>query len=765
MSKPGSVRASVRDHEERTLEVDDSVASLGFGFLHLPPTRRSPLVIKTVKKDKGLPRCPARLEDSWADLQGVVPGTELLELDGEEAGCLTPEHFREALQRRPLRLKLAPPYGEVWKQVAHFQQQPLVDGNLAKAMAHSNELEQRARQLQAHFQQAQKGMMEINRLCDQADNTIIQGQVLLNRSAHRLHELNERLQQLQPSGVPESPPVSKAKPNATVRRPSSSRSSLRVVALSLQKVHLQQALKDESDRVMRELGICTELEKSNSLQHKAKLLKDQAQQLQEKRDLEEEVERLQVELETSHAELASERQQLEEERNRWQAELEESHRRLASEQQSMEDERKDLEAKLDTATASWSSQKERMEEEKSEMQASISELQAELQRCKAELAAWTMSFGGEMSAVTAQSEEFRSAAEFKQAELEAEKLRCSAEREESEVLRRKLQDTWGLNKPRGPRRGNYATIDDMIYQDAHVQEVNAELSKVRLQLASTRPSLEALLAELATPELFKVESPAPVSATTGLGPGVTPAARRSFQRRSLVPAEPEKAMPSFLMPPAPNGARAYALRGHTDTRVEAAELASALPVALGAGLMLALTLLVPATNRYEAKDCQGPASHIARDIQRDEAVFVRHNEERLGQVRQKLREHAKVAVDRRLCLEFDIDPASHRSPDHVRSRSNSYDHVQARVDTNLSQSAKSSPRSGRSASRLRSQPCNYDHVKAKDRSNQWRRRPLVTSVPRRVLGCFSLPQLGAMEPPLQRRVWTGQFRDTRQLDF
>ena len=29
-------------------------------------------------------------------------------------GCLTPEHFREALQRRPLRLKLAPPYGEVW---------------------------------------------------------------------------------------------------------------------------------------------------------------------------------------------------------------------------------------------------------------------------------------------------------------------------------------------------------------------------------------------------------------------------------------------------------------------------------------------------------------------------------------------------------------------------------------------------------------------------------------------------------------------------
>ena len=68
-----------------------------------------------------------------------------------------------------------------------------VDVTLAKAMAHSNELVQRARQLQAHFQQAQRGMLEINRLCDQADNSILQGQTLLNRSAHRIHELKQAL--------------------------------------------------------------------------------------------------------------------------------------------------------------------------------------------------------------------------------------------------------------------------------------------------------------------------------------------------------------------------------------------------------------------------------------------------------------------------------------------------------------------------------------------------------------------------------------------
>ena len=72
-----------------------------------------------------------------------------------------------------------------------------VDATLGKAMAHSSELVQRSRQLQDHFKQAQRGMLEINRLCDQADMSILQGQTLLNRSAHRIHELKQALEKHQ----------------------------------------------------------------------------------------------------------------------------------------------------------------------------------------------------------------------------------------------------------------------------------------------------------------------------------------------------------------------------------------------------------------------------------------------------------------------------------------------------------------------------------------------------------------------------------------
>ncbi|CAE8642469.1 unnamed protein product [Polarella glacialis] len=71
-----------------------------------------------------------------------------------------------------------------------------VDESLRKASQHSAELEQRARLLQAHFQQAQSGMHEISRLCDEADVSVRRSQSLLNRSAHRVHELNERTQHL-----------------------------------------------------------------------------------------------------------------------------------------------------------------------------------------------------------------------------------------------------------------------------------------------------------------------------------------------------------------------------------------------------------------------------------------------------------------------------------------------------------------------------------------------------------------------------------------
>eukprot|EP00441_Pelagodinium_beii_P021825 CAMPEP_0197663362 /NCGR_PEP_ID=MMETSP1338-20131121/57131_1 /TAXON_ID=43686 ORGANISM="Pelagodinium beii, Strain RCC1491" /NCGR_SAMPLE_ID=MMETSP1338 /ASSEMBLY_ACC=CAM_ASM_000754 /LENGTH=146 /DNA_ID=CAMNT_0043241683 /DNA_START=28 /DNA_END=468 /DNA_ORIENTATION=- len=71
-----------------------------------------------------------------------------------------------------------------------------VDDSLTKAKEHTAQLEERARMLQAHFQQAQKGMNEITRLCDEADLSVMRSQSLLNRSAHRIHELNERMHHL-----------------------------------------------------------------------------------------------------------------------------------------------------------------------------------------------------------------------------------------------------------------------------------------------------------------------------------------------------------------------------------------------------------------------------------------------------------------------------------------------------------------------------------------------------------------------------------------
>jgi len=180
-------KSSVRDCDEKELVVEESVDSLGFGFVDLPPTKYAPLVIKNVKKD------------SWAADAGILVGSELLELNGQEAGQMSAEDFRAALKQRPLRVKLAPPMAEAWKQVVNFQQQ--------------------------------------------------------------------------------------------------------VVTLSLQKVHLQQALKDESERVKKELGICTAIEKSNSLQHKAQRVKDLAERDLEKRALEERLLALQAELEAKKAEV------------------------------------------------------------------------------------------------------------------------------------------------------------------------------------------------------------------------------------------------------------------------------------------------------------------------------------------------------------------------------------------------------------------------------------------------------------------------------
>mmetsp|Transcript_26674 Transcript_26674/g.50121 ORF Transcript_26674/g.50121 Transcript_26674/m.50121 type:complete len:140 (+) Transcript_26674:73-492(+) len=124
-----------------------------------------------------------------------------------------------------------------------------VDDSLGRASAHSSELEKQAQQLQVHFHKAMSGMGDITRLCDEADASVSRNQLLLNRSAHRIYDLNERLQQLIQAGADDkdnsvgsgpgsrnAPPTknspegrlkatSKSKPSAGVRRPSFSRIS------------------------------------------------------------------------------------------------------------------------------------------------------------------------------------------------------------------------------------------------------------------------------------------------------------------------------------------------------------------------------------------------------------------------------------------------------------------------------------------------------------------------------------------------------------
>mmetsp|Transcript_134439 Transcript_134439/g.287622 ORF Transcript_134439/g.287622 Transcript_134439/m.287622 type:complete len:159 (+) Transcript_134439:61-537(+) len=71
-----------------------------------------------------------------------------------------------------------------------------VDESLGRAAEQAMELEQRAQSLQTHFQQAQASMVEIGKLCDEADVTVRKSQALLNRSAQRINDLNERARHL-----------------------------------------------------------------------------------------------------------------------------------------------------------------------------------------------------------------------------------------------------------------------------------------------------------------------------------------------------------------------------------------------------------------------------------------------------------------------------------------------------------------------------------------------------------------------------------------
>merc|ERR1712060_666129 len=79
-----------------------------------------------------------------------------------------------------------------------------VTESLQLCLGHAAQMEQRAKQLTTHFQQAQDSAAEIERLCNEADASVKQSQALLNRTAHKIHELNERTHRLLSESAAES---------------------------------------------------------------------------------------------------------------------------------------------------------------------------------------------------------------------------------------------------------------------------------------------------------------------------------------------------------------------------------------------------------------------------------------------------------------------------------------------------------------------------------------------------------------------------------
>ncbi|CAE7599487.1 unnamed protein product [Symbiodinium natans] len=342
-------RPSVRDHGEKELMVEESVDSLGFGFVDLPPTKYAPVVIKTVKKD------------SWAADAGILAGSELLELNGQEAGRMSADDFRATLKQRPLRVRLAPPMAEAWKQVANFQQQ--------------------------------------------------------------------------------------------------------VVALSLHKVHLQQALKDESDRVKKELGICTATEKSNSLQHKAQRIKDMAQRDQERQTMEERLAALQAELDMRNGEL-------------------EALRRLDAKQAGVQSEASS--GPLAEAADS-----------KAGDEANLSRRLADLERENAQL------------------QETKAALDADHEALKQEKLRIANERSDLEALRAQLEAKASAQDQREAEleRKEASVREELerLESLAVLEVVEEELSKARASLLSAQPSLRQLLEAEVEDETQSASSSSPRS--------------------------------------------------------------------------------------------------------------------------------------------------------------------------------------------------------------------------------------------------------------
>ncbi|CAK0856726.1 unnamed protein product [Prorocentrum cordatum] len=66
----------------------------------------------------------------------------------------------------------------------------------ALGVSSAERLEERAKKLQEHFEQAQHCMNSINALCEEADACILKSQTTLNKTAKKIHDLTRRASNL-----------------------------------------------------------------------------------------------------------------------------------------------------------------------------------------------------------------------------------------------------------------------------------------------------------------------------------------------------------------------------------------------------------------------------------------------------------------------------------------------------------------------------------------------------------------------------------------
>ncbi|CAJ1395085.1 unnamed protein product [Effrenium voratum] len=469
----------VHEIEEKELQADEDVGSLGFGFVELPPTRQAPVVIKTVKPD------------SWADKAGIKHGSELVQVDGKDACSLSSEDFKAVLKKRPLSMKLREPSAEAWKQVIHLRDMNAVLASQKVDLQNKLILE---------FDRA-KSWLEICTEREKENSKRRQTQVenLQKTSEEKVQEC-----ELQEAEITKLKAELEA---CQLQLSEAAKNGTAEAELARRQEALGQLQKQGEDQARQEAEL-------------AAFREEKSQLATEKSKLEE----MQLLLAAQKEEVQKQEAQLAEKN----CLLQES---LAKESAAPVNGALQMEAE----TAELQSTKEALQRcEELQMEAQAAELQSTkeaLQRCEAQLSekdgllksdlakqeTWQLREVELQQQLTSEEAQVKEQ-EQRQAELVASEVaefqqQLADQRQEVQSTKEALQHC-------------EAQLSAAAQQAPALEGVEVELSRARVALNAAQPELQTLLAQLAAPDLFK-------------DPVASP--RRSNSRRSILPVAPPPA--------------------------------------------------------------------------------------------------------------------------------------------------------------------------------------------------------------------------------